>query len=192
VEPIRAFFAVELADATRAAAADVVRRLRGRAGAERVRFVRAENLHVTLCFLGEVDPALAHDAAARARTETTALAPFALALGALRAFPSPRRPRVVALELEPEAPLAALAAAVARGAAGAGLALEERAFRAHLTLGRIGDGRFPEAGGIDAAPAPMTVREAVLFQSRLGRDGSRYTPLERIALGGNQSPQTQT
>jgi hypothetical protein len=32
----------------------------------------------------------------------------------------------------------------------------------------------------------------VLFQSRLGRDGSRYTPLERIALGGNQSPQTQT
>ena len=31
---------------------------------------------------------------------------------------------------------------------------------------------------------PTSVRDAVLFRSELGRDGSRYTPLERVPLGG--------
>jgi 2'-5' RNA ligase len=191
VAPIRTFLAVELGDAMRAAAAEVARRLRGRAGAERVRFVRAENLHVTLVFLGDVEPPLAVEVAERARAEAAALAPFELRLGALHAFPTERRARVVALALEPEAPLEALAGAVARGAAAAGVALEERAFRPHLTLARLDGSRFPEAGGIAPKPAAMTVHEVVLFRSQLRPGGSQYTPLERIPLGGNQSPQSQ-
>jgi 2'-5' RNA ligase len=191
VEPIRAFLAVDLGDETRAAAADVVRRLRGRAGAERVRFVRAENLHVTLRFLGDVDPGRTGEIAARVRAEISAIAPFELRLGALHAFPSERRARVVALALEPEAPLATLAAAAERGVVAAGLPPEARAFNGHLTLGRIQGGRFPDAVGLTPAPAPMTVREIVLYRSQLGPGGSQYTPLERMPLGGNPSPQTQ-
>ena len=113
---------------------------------------------------------------------------FRLTLGGVRAFPAPRRPRVVVLELAPEAPLAELAAAVERGVVAAGFAPEQRPFRAHLTLGRV---RSPNRGV--AVTSPVTtegeafdVAEAVLFRSELQRSGARHTPLERVPLGGRE------
>jgi len=187
---LRTFFAVELGDAARAAAGDVVRALRRFPSADGVRWVRGEALHVTLRFLGPTAPAaipaLVHAVGAR----VAALPAFTLSLGALQLFPSPRRPRVVALHVEPEAPLAALAGAVEAGVVAAGFAPEARAFRAHLTLGRVRDGDAPPA---DAAPppppSPFPVREAVLFESRLGAGGSTYLPLARLPLGGSDHPQ---
>ena len=54
---LRAFLAAELGDATRDAAAGVIALLRERPGGDRVRWVRAEGLHGTLRFLGEIDAA---------------------------------------------------------------------------------------------------------------------------------------
>jgi 2'-5' RNA ligase len=98
----------------------------------------------------------------------------------------------VILELTPEAPLAELAAATQRGAVAAGFPPEERRFRAHATLGRLRDGRYPDAAGLPPPPpSPGAVREVVLFQSQLGPGGSRYQPLERMPLGGQVSPHNQ-
>jgi 2'-5' RNA ligase len=132
------------------------------------------------------------------------LRPFALRLGSAGLFPTPRRPRVVALGLEPAAPLEELAGAVERAVVAEGFAPEERAFRAHLTLGRVtarprsgraASRRRAESGpphgrrfpSVAAAPLPaeeFAVEEAVLFRSELSPAGSRYTPLERIPLAG--------
>jgi 2'-5' RNA ligase len=98
----------------------------------------------------------------------------------------------VVLDLEPERPLARLAAAVEAGVGGAGLPAEERAFRAHLTLGRV---RGRELGALPSLPASgvdFPVAEVVLYQSQLHREGARYTPLERIPLGGPVSPDPET
>lgn len=182
---IRAFFAIELGDAARRAAAELARWLREAPGGEGVRWVRPEALHVTLRFLGDVDPARAAPLASRARLELAALSPFVLRLGPAELFPTPRRPRVVALGLEPAAPLEALAAAVERAVVAEGFAPEPRAFRPHLTLGRVRDRRFPS---VAAAPLPaqeLAVRESILFRSELSPGGSRYTPLERIPLGAS-------
>jgi len=150
-----------------------------------VRWVRSENLHVTLRFLGEIAPELQAPLAAQVRAQTAALAPFALRLGALAGFPSGRRPRVVVLELAPQAPLAALAEAVERGVVAAGCAPEPRAFRGHLTLGRVRErGMPPSLAELAAPPAVFEVTESVLFASELHPSGSRYTPLERVPLGG--------
>jgi len=190
---IRAFVAVELSRATRDAAAGLVRILRGRPGGDGVRWVRAEGLHVTLRFLGDIDPERVAMLAWHVGRETAGLEPFALSLGELRAFPSARRPRVVALTLEPAEALAELAAAVERGVVAAGFPAEARPFRGHITLGRLREARFPDAHDLPRPPpAPTPVREVVLFQSRLGPGGSSYTPLERLALGGEQSPRTHT
>jgi 2'-5' RNA ligase len=189
---IRAFVAIELSEATRDAAAGIVRLLRARPGGERVRWVRAESLHVTLRFLGDIDPASVPVLAHQVSRETAVLKPFALRVGALAAFPTPRRPRVVALSIEPGDALAELGAAIERGVVAAGFAPESRPFRAHLTLGRLRGGRFPDAHDLPAPPpAPTLVREVALFQSRLGPGGSHYTPLERMTLGGEESPRTQ-
>jgi 2'-5' RNA ligase len=116
------------------------------------------------------------------------VAPFRLELGGVQVFP-PRRPRVIALEVVPEAALAALAAAVERGVVAAGFAREERPFRAHLTLGRLRDRALPDVAGVaPPPPAPFDVAEVVLFRSDLEPRGARYTPLERMALGGGVPP----
>jgi len=183
---MRAFLAVELPDPARRAVVELVRRLRGRPGGEGVRWARPETLHVTLRFLGDdVAPEATGDLARRVGAEVAEIAPFELRLGPVRPFPSPRRPRVVALDVEPPEPLAGLAAAVERGVAAAGLPPEARPFRGHLTLGRLRGRRFPDASDLATPPTPIPVRGVVLFRSELGPDGARHTPLEQIPLGGD-------
>jgi len=181
---LRTFFAIELGDGARRVAADVAGRLADEPGGDGVRWTRPEAYHVTLRFVGAT-PVDRVVAMARAVQERVAgFAPFALRLGALHAFPSPRRPRVVTLELHPVEPLVALAEAVERGVVEAGFAPEERAFRPHLTLGRVKEraGRAPRLhaslGPADAAP--FDVASIVLFQSVPADGGSQYTPLARI------------
>jgi 2'-5' RNA ligase len=72
-----------------------------------------------------------------------------------------------------------------------GVPPEERAFHPHLTLARAIPGTRPpppppEAPGPE--PWSVTVREVVLYESRLGAGGARYTALETFPLGG-RSPE---
>ncbi len=180
---MRAFFAVDLDEGARRAAAAVARELRPAAGD--VRWVRPEAYHVTLRFLGEVEPERAEALAAEAGAAVAPVAAFRLHLGAARAFPSPRRPRVVALELSPEPPLAALAGRLEAVAVGAGLAAEERPFRSHLTLGRVRRGGRLRLSGAPEAGADFDVDEVVLFESELRPGGSRYTARARLPLSSS-------
>ncbi|HKA14158.1 MAG TPA: RNA 2',3'-cyclic phosphodiesterase [Myxococcota bacterium] len=184
---LRLFFALELGAAARARAARIAAALREHTGGRDVRWVREESLHVTLRFLGSVDPARVADLAREVGAATRGVAPFAASLAGLELFPSPRRPRVVALGLEPAAALCALAEAVERGAVAAGFAPEARAFRPHLTLGRTRDQRrFRLAADVTASvTAPgesWEVVETVLFCSDLALGGARYAPLARVPL----------
>jgi 2'-5' RNA ligase len=182
---LRAFFALELDPPARAAAAALARRLRERPGGDGVRWVRAENLHVTLRFLGQVARGRVSELVAGVAAEAGRIAPLRLRLAAARLFPSPRRPRVVALGIEPEAPLVGLAAAVERGVRIAGFAPEPRRFRPHLTLGRIpARADFPHVTAADTPDADaFDVREVLLLRSDLRPEGAHYTALERVALG---------
>jgi len=182
---VRAFFAVELGASARAAAAGVVDDLRRRDERHAVRFTRPESLHVTLRFLGDVGVERLGGLLECVTKEAAGVAPFAFGLGALLAFPSARRPRVLAARIEPAEPLAHAAAAVERGCVAAGFAPEVRPFRSHLTLGRVKHGRLPCIGHVEIPDHdPMPVRDAVLFQSELRPEGARYTPLERVPFGG--------
>jgi 2'-5' RNA ligase len=188
---IRAFLAVELSAPARAAAAALARELAR--GAEGVRWARPETYHVTLHFFADLEPGAVPALARSLAGALAGVAPFALRLGAPRLFPDARRPRVVALGLEPEARLGALAVAVERGVAAAGLPPADRPFRAHLTLGRVGGRVARVALPASTPPAPETeVRELILFRSELRPEGARHTPLERLALGAGISPDTPT
>ena len=180
---MRAFFAVDLDEVARQAASRAARSLRS-ASRGPVSWVRPENYHVTLRFLGEIPPERAESLAARAGAAVAPVEPFDLRLGGPHPFPSPRRPRVVVLDLTPEEPLLGLARRVEEAVVEAGFAAEERPLRAHLTLGRVRNGA--RAPRVDPPPAPtarFAVRDAVLFQSELHSSGARYTALGRAALG---------
>ena len=185
---LRTFFALELGEAARRRAADLAAALRAAPGGERVRWVREESLHVTLRFLGATEPETLPGLLRCAGEAIGEAKPFELGLGGWLALPSPRRPRVFALGLEPAEPLAGLAADLERAAVAAGWPPEPRPFRGHVTLGRLRSGRkspdLPAAvtGSVTADRHAWEVREVVLFQSQLRPDGARYAPLERIPL----------
>jgi 2'-5' RNA ligase len=70
---------------------------------------------------------------------------------------------------------------------------EGRAFNPHLTLGRVKSPANRErlAKLLATMPPPdwppFEVKELILFQSVLSPQGSKYTPLEVIKLGGKET-----
>jgi 2'-5' RNA ligase len=182
---LRLFWALEIGAAARARAAGVAAALREQPGGRDVRWVREESLHVTLRFLGATDPARVADLEREVDLATRGIAPFSASLAGALLFPSARRPRVVALALEPAVELGALAERVERGTVAAGFPVEPRAFRPHLTLGRARDSRgvrLAVTGSVTAHGDAWDVTETVLFRSDLAPGGARYTPLARVPL----------
>ena len=148
---IRSFIAVDLSAPVRAA----LQRLRDQFAQLKcdVRWVRAEGVHVTLKFLGWVEPARLEQIQtdARRRRRRPACAPVrARGLGA---FPNLRRPRVLWVGLEGEG-LAELAACVEEAMSRLDFEPEKRGFTPHITLGRVNGMRgWSRRGGVVQGPS---------------------------------------
>lgn len=185
---MRLFFAIVPPPAVQRAAFRVIEALR-RPGDD-VAWVREENLHFTLRFLGEVGDTARRDVARAAREAAARHAPFDAALGATGAFPGPRRARVLWLGLASGADaMQALAGSLEDALEGCGFAREARGFSAHLTIGRVRDPRMDWTARLrDAGAAPGTpafrVDRIALVQSRLARGGSLYTVMDEALLAG--------
>lgn len=149
------------------------------------RWQDAEQLHLTLTFLGDVPQPAADDlllALARVPVQ-----PFALTLSGVGHFEHKGRARALWAGVAPNAPLTALQARVAQACATAGFPPESRRFLPHVTLARLG-GRLPgvpdwlAAHALLSAP-PFTVDSFTLFASTLSPVGSHYTPVEHFPVG---------
>jgi len=182
---IRSFVAVDLDAPVLQAVTDLQGALR-RINAD-VRWVRPEGLHVTLKFLGSVDPerlARVHAALVSDLHEQPALHVSVRGLGA---FPNWRRPRVVWVGLHGEG-FGTLAARVDGALAPLGFEREQRAFTPHLTLGRVnslrGWPRLEEAckAHLDDDFGASDIGAVTIYRSTLQRGGAVYAPLWTIAL----------
>jgi 2'-5' RNA ligase len=154
-------------------------------GREELRLVDAQALHVTLVFLGHLpEEEIPRVASVMGTAVPRAAAPCLTALG-VKPVP-PRGPRLFALDLADEDGRAgAVQASVSDALEAAGLyAPEKRSFWPHVTLARVRKGR--RAALVETPPPPAEPWDAAavtLYRSRLSRDGARYEPLERVALG---------
>lgn len=107
-----------------------------------VRWVSICSIHLTLKFLGEVDPALVPKLAESLQSEATALPHISLRLHGLGCFPNIRNPRVIWCGIEGETEkLSHIQQCIETTCAQFGFALEDRNFHPHLTLGRINSKR---------------------------------------------------
>lgn len=133
------------------------------------RWVPPRNYHVTLKFLGEVEP----DVLEVAADAVTALAGHAVSVRANGFVGLPRsvRARLAALVLDRETHLERWWADLQSG-----LGAEARGFRPHVTVLRL---RRPRMLRPVPLPEPLTLElEAPrLYRSDLGRDGSTYSPI---------------
>jgi 2'-5' RNA ligase len=147
------------------------------------RWVPAQNLHLTVRFIGSVDRRLVEGIADR--LDESHLASFGLALGGLGTFKRGRLVRVAWLGLTSGMAAAqSLAAQVDGECARAGLGVEKRAFQPHLTLARARARLGAAPPSLPDAPElmPWKADELVLYQSHLSPKGSVYEPLRRLRL----------
>lgn len=145
-----------------------------------VRWVRPEGLHLTLKFLGEVGegqfPALV-DAVEQAVQGTP---PLTCTLTEVGAFPTIPRARILWAGLESDAALELLVHRLEQGLAPLGFPVEGRAYRPHVTLGRVREERGLSSAAVEAieraelAPVSCLATEVYLYQSHGGPGGSRY------------------
>ena len=102
-----------------------------------IRWVPAENMHLTLKFLGDISPANVEFLAQMIRIEADNYHCFEIQLAGLGSFPNPKRPRVIYIGLQAPAELEALQHAVESAARRLGYQSEDRSFSPHLTIGRV-------------------------------------------------------
>lgn len=172
---MRLFIALPMNEEAAQTAAELQASLR-RAGVSG-RWSRPENLHITMAFLGEQPPA-ALAAASEAMTELCALpAPFTL--DRLEVFQSSE---VLCLAPSNDRAIRAAAEELAAALRGRGFRLEERRFRAHLTLCRRVKLPLP-AELPQLLPVCSRMDELVLFESHRPAGVLTYAPRFRCYLG---------
>lgn len=177
---MRLFFALELNDLARRELDSLQRRLlRNHAN---VQWVKPENLHLTLKFLGEVEENRLPELRQAAEEAAASFSPFLISLEGVGAFPGARHPRVIWVDIqEGRETVVRLARALEEACGRLGFPPEERPFSAHITLGRT------RALDSLSAPAfksnePIRVDRLVLFQSKLSPHGSGLHPRGRYSI----------
>jgi 2'-5' RNA ligase len=190
-QSLRIFCAVDLPDDVRARAAAHISNLRAATSAAplRIGWERADKLHLTLKFLGELEPARIEALTRAAKRAAESACKFEVTLAETGAFPAGGNARVLWLGLRDETNrLAALHERLEEECARENFPREARAFHPHITIARI---RIPSAAARHLAklhsetafaPVSFHVEEFVIMQSRLGAGGSRYTPLSKHEL----------
>lgn len=177
---IRAFVALPVPDHLRARLAALMSELLPHVHG--LRFVRPEGIHLTLRFLGSTSTEQIQALQQRLAAAAAACPRGEAQVSGLGIFPDHGPPRVLWLGLHLPEPVLFLQRACEAAAVAAGMAPEERPFRAHLTLGRFQDrARRPALPPVDLGILP--IEELILFQSELHPKGAVHTPLARYRLG---------
>ena len=184
---LRAFVAVEMPVPVREALEEVqsgLKQLNIRA-----RWVRPENIHLTLKFLGNIPAGHVPSIGEVLRVVARAHGRFSLAAAGVGVFPDMRRPKViwVGLTSRPEA-LTPLQQDLDGRLAALGFPREAKSFRGHLTIGRFRAEGLPGpvADAVKRYAAvpfgTFAVEEIILLKSYLQPEGPLYTPLAREKL----------
>jgi 2'-5' RNA ligase len=190
---IRAFIAIELPLEIHQRLDQVISQLKQRLGDSAIRWVPAENIHLTLKFLGDVSEANLEMLKKILQTESSGCPNFEISVGGLGAYPNAHNPRVIWVGVEAPSDLNNLQRAIETATERLGYTKEERPFSPHLTLGRVSRNATPrdahligevletnKVGFLGAAH----IDTVHLFKSDLKPTGSVYTKMYTASLKG--------
>jgi 2'-5' RNA ligase len=181
IQTIRAFIAIELPTAVR----QTVGRIQAHLRQTRLpfRWVRPENIHLTLKFLGDI-PVIRVDAVHAAMMAASTVPPPELTVQGIGGFPNLRRPRVLWSGLGGQLDsLARIQQCLDDNLALIGFEKERHGFKGHLTLGRAKGRVDPDLLGAALQALPETESlgfvpvELALLKSDLRPTGAVYTRL---------------
>jgi RNA 2',3'-cyclic 3'-phosphodiesterase len=148
-----------------------------------VKWVGADQLHLSLKFLGDVEADQLEDLKAASARAAQGTRPLTLTVGegGFGVFPDYQRPRVLWAAVTAEPALEILQHQVEREFAPLGFPPEGRPFRPHVTLGRATRSASPrDFGGLETAfgrlsfAATMVAEQLDLMESTLQQSGAVY------------------
>ncbi|MCJ7681982.1 MAG: RNA 2',3'-cyclic phosphodiesterase [Candidatus Aminicenantes bacterium] len=183
---MRTFIAVDMDPDIHKSVQHIVRDLDD--GNHSVRWGRAEGIHLTLKFMGDITADLAPRAGAALEAIGPDFACFPLRIAGTGVFPPGNRPRVLWVGIDRSEELLTLVSAIETTMARLGFPREKRSFHPHLTIGRVKDptdlGTIPSRLETyrDREFGQMTVRSFLFFESRLKPTGAEYSVLKEIKL----------
>jgi len=184
---MRLFIAIDLPHEAREAIAAEQARIAAALDGPTLRWVKPEQAHLTLVFLGHVGSERVTSVVDAVAADVD-LAPFEMILGGAGVFPPRGAPRVLWIGTAAgAAELIALQRRLSARVAALGVELDERPFHPHLTIGRWRASRPSDRARAVAAARPgpiarVPVRHATLYESKLSPSGPAYTALTHANL----------
>ena len=189
METARCFVAVPLPDSLKEELGRCIKFLEGVISSP-VRWVQAENIHLTLKFLGDTSRALIPDILGVVHKVAVETEPFSLEAIQIGGSPRGDHLRVVWAEVNGDLEaLARLQAEIEKLTVGLGFEPEKRRFVPHLTLGRVRRSTLRKPAGTPSLSpgGRFRVDRVALFESELKPTGAEYTVLGWAPLGSDQA-----
>lgn len=156
-------------------------RTQAKSCSNQLRWVAAENLHLTLVFLGRLSAARLQDTCTIICNVAAQFKAFDICFTRVGPFPEGRRPKVLAALPEHSDSLCKLQGALAHGLQALTIYKPEREYRPHITVARYTHAQA------DVEPVTIefdyTVAELHLYQSEQTRADVRYRSLCSAVLG---------
>ena len=182
---MRLFAALPITEPARGEIAKLLARLREPGWP--LRLVHDHGVHLTMKFFGEVPPGRLDVIEEAVRGVAPGTGALTLQLGAIGAFPTPRRPRIIWVGLDAPPALELLQDRLERRAEAIGFPPEGTRFRPHVTLARVREGHRLPAGALESlagvySPVAFVASALVLYESVLGRSGPHYEPRLTLEL----------
>jgi 2'-5' RNA ligase len=155
----------------------------------RAKWVRPGNIHLTLKFLGNINPGDIDRIGEAMMDAAGDFKAIDLAAGGVGVFPGIKRPRVIWVGLGGQIQLLfALQRVLENNLAAVGFKKDKRPFKGHLTLGRFRQTVDPNTIGqvmrkyANLSSEKFTARRLILFKSDLKPTGAVYSQLLQAAL----------
>ena len=187
-QTLRAFIAIELDPKVQAALGQIQKELKD-VGAD-VKWVKPDNIHLTLKFLGDVSLEELDSIKGAMQTTLQPIKSFSMALTHLGAFPKVENPQIIWVGATADKnSIKSITESLEENLKGIGFEKEKRDFEPHITLGRMrsSDNKFALSKKIKnfqfPAGAPhQLVNQIALFKSTLTPQGPIYETLAKINL----------
>ena len=192
---VRTFIALELPEALQRELDKLSVELRKLLVDLPLRWVRTENIHLTLKFLGNTKQEDLARITAIIEQQARTVAPMQIEFSEFGVFPNPHKPLVLWVGVKAPAGLQVLQKGIEANLAEIGYPVEERGFNPHLTLARVRrEHRLANLKRIAEVRSSLKlglsatgiIHSVTLFRSDLKPGGSVYNPLSRIPLLGQE------
>jgi 2'-5' RNA ligase len=182
---MRVFLALELPGAIKEHLLTVTKSMSQRVSG--VKWVKAEGLHVTLKFFGEIEEKKVQEIGEALHGINEQRLAMPVQLKEINAFPDLMRPRVIVVTFQEGVDnVKAIFHDIESRLLAADIQKEVRVFTPHITVGRVKDAApLLKRNIIALEEKRFLLDNLVIYQSTLTREGALYAPLKEIKLERN-------